>query len=153
MTQNLVGKIALVTGAARGIGRASAVALARAGADVIGADICGPVSSTLEVTPATREELAETGRTVSDGGRRWRGVTFDQRDIAAVRAAAEQIRNKFGGLDIVVATAGVQTRPCAPPSAGKAGTSRTNPTSSQARRPKTSNGGSPSGPRPSRPAT
>jgi NAD(P)-dependent dehydrogenase (short-subunit alcohol dehydrogenase family) len=46
MTQNLVGKIALVTGAARGIGRASAVALARAGADVIGADICGSVSST-----------------------------------------------------------------------------------------------------------
>ncbi|MBV8458494.1 MAG: mycofactocin-coupled SDR family oxidoreductase [Acetobacteraceae bacterium] len=108
MTQNLVGKIALVTGAARGIGRASAVALARVGADVIGADICGPVSSTLEVTPATHEELAETGRTVSEGGRRWLGVTFDQRDIAAVRAAAEQVRASFGGLDILFANAGVQ---------------------------------------------
>ena len=108
MMQNLEGKIALVTGAARGIGRASAVALARAGADVIGADICGPVSSTLEVTPATREELAETGRTVGEAGRRWLGVTFDQRDIAAMQAAAEEIRAKYGGLDILFANAGVQ---------------------------------------------
>jgi NAD(P)-dependent dehydrogenase (short-subunit alcohol dehydrogenase family) len=61
-----------------------------------------------EVTPAIREELAETGRTVSEAGRRWLGVTFDQRDIAAVRAAAEQVRAEFGGLDILFGNAGVQ---------------------------------------------
>jgi NAD(P)-dependent dehydrogenase (short-subunit alcohol dehydrogenase family) len=60
----LHGKAAIVTGAARGIGRATAVAFAREGADVMGIDIAGPVSSTLEVVPATPEELAQTGRLV-----------------------------------------------------------------------------------------
>jgi NAD(P)-dependent dehydrogenase (short-subunit alcohol dehydrogenase family) len=50
----LQGKVAIVTGAARRIGRATAVALARAGADVMGMDIAGPVSSTLESAAATR---------------------------------------------------------------------------------------------------
>jgi len=104
----VAGKIALVTGAARGIGRATAVALAREGADVIGADIDGPVSSTLEVTPTTADELARTGQDVETAGRRWHAITFDQRDMAAVRRAAEQVRAAFGGLDIVFANAGVQ---------------------------------------------
>ena len=60
----LRGKAAIITGAARGIGRATAVAFARAGADVMGIDIAGPVSSTLDVVPATTDELAETGRLV-----------------------------------------------------------------------------------------
>ncbi len=104
----LRGKVALVTGAARGIGRAAAVALAREGADVIGADIAGPVSATLEVAPATADDLERTGQEVAATGRRWRAVSFDQRDIAAVRRAAEQVRSAFGGLDIVFANAGVQ---------------------------------------------
>ena len=58
----LAGKAAIVTGAARGIGRAVAVAFAREGADVMGIDIAGQVSATLEVVPATRDELSETGR-------------------------------------------------------------------------------------------
>jgi NAD(P)-dependent dehydrogenase (short-subunit alcohol dehydrogenase family) len=108
MAYDLEGKIALVTGAARGIGRASALALAQAGADIVGADIVGPISTALDVRPATVQELKATGRAVAEVGRRWLGVTFDQRDIAAVRRAAQQIRTAFGGLDIVFANAGVQ---------------------------------------------
>jgi NAD(P)-dependent dehydrogenase (short-subunit alcohol dehydrogenase family) len=81
----LAGKAAIVTGAARGIGRAVAVAFAREGADVMGIDIAGPVSATLEVVPATRDELAETGRSVVAAGRRWCEATLDQRDLQARR--------------------------------------------------------------------
>ncbi len=63
--QTLSGKVALVSGAARGIGRSSAMALARAGATIVGADIAGPVDTSLEVAPATAAELEETGRQVS----------------------------------------------------------------------------------------
>jgi NAD(P)-dependent dehydrogenase (short-subunit alcohol dehydrogenase family) len=69
----LQGKAAIVTGAARGIGRATAVDFAREGADVMGIDIAGPVSSTLEVVPATQDELAETGQLVQAASTRWCG--------------------------------------------------------------------------------
>ncbi len=101
-------KAAIVTGAARGIGRAAAVAFAREGADVMGIDIAGPVSSTLEVVPATADELAETGRLVEAAGTRWCEARLDQRDLAALRAAAEKARATFGRLDILFANAGIQ---------------------------------------------
>ncbi|MGO9700994.1 MAG: SDR family NAD(P)-dependent oxidoreductase [Xanthobacteraceae bacterium] len=101
-------KAAIVTGAARGIGRATAVAFAREGADVMGIDIAGPVSSTLEVVPATPDELAETGRLVEAAGTRWCEARLDQRDLAALRAAAEKARATFGRLDILFANAGIQ---------------------------------------------
>jgi NAD(P)-dependent dehydrogenase (short-subunit alcohol dehydrogenase family) len=104
----LRGKAAIVTGAARGIGRATAVAFARAGADVMGVDIAGPVSSTLEVAHATPEDLAETGRLVEAEGTRWRQARLDQRDLPALRAAAEEARAAFGRLDILFANAGIQ---------------------------------------------
>lgn len=71
MSSGLQGKVAVVTGAARGIGRASAVALARAGADIVGIDIASPISPTLQVIPATPDELAETGLQVQAEGRSW----------------------------------------------------------------------------------
>ena len=108
MDQVLLGKIALVTGAARGIGRATALAFAHAGADVIGADIAGPVSAALEVRPSSPDDLAETGTAVREAGRRWLGLRFDQRDIASIRAMASEVRAAFGGLDILFANAGVQ---------------------------------------------
>ena len=104
----LRGKAAIVTGAARGIGRATAVAFAREGADVMGIDIAGPVSSTLEVVPATPEELVETGRLVEAAGTRWCEARLDQRNLTALRAAADQARTTFGRLDILFANAGIQ---------------------------------------------
>jgi NAD(P)-dependent dehydrogenase (short-subunit alcohol dehydrogenase family) len=104
----LRGKAAIVTGAARGIGRASAIAFAREGADVMGIDIAGPVSPTLEVVPATSDELAETGRLVETAGTRWCEARLDQRDLPALRAAAERARATFGRLDILFANAGIQ---------------------------------------------
>lgn len=106
--QSLAGRVAVVTGAARGIGRASAVALAAAGADVVGIDIAAEVSPTLDFPPATPEDLAETGRQVQATGRRWLAKTVDQRDSEAVRSVAEEIERAWGGIDVVFANAGIQ---------------------------------------------
>jgi NAD(P)-dependent dehydrogenase (short-subunit alcohol dehydrogenase family) len=105
----LSGKIALVTGAARGIGRATAVAFAREGADIVGFDIAGPVSAVLDVTPATLAELTETGRLVQEAGGRWLFRQLDQRDFEAVRTAVEEVVERFGKLDILFANAGIQS--------------------------------------------
>lgn len=104
----LAGRVAVVTGAARGIGRAAAVALAGAGADVVGIDIAGPASPILDFPPATRADLAETGRLVTEEGARWSSHVVDQRDITALRAAADTIDDQWGGVDIVFANAGIQ---------------------------------------------
>ena len=76
-------KVAVITGAARGIGRATAVAFAREGADIIGLDICATVDPRSGVTPSTPEDLEETGRLVRSNGRRWMGIELDQRDLPA----------------------------------------------------------------------
>ncbi|MFJ8579544.1 SDR family NAD(P)-dependent oxidoreductase [Micromonospora sp. NPDC093277] len=104
----LTGRVAVVTGAARGIGRAAAVALAEAGADVAGLDVAGPVSPILDFSPATPEDLAETGRLVTAAGGRWSGHVADQRNIGAVRAVAEAVERDRGGVDVVFANAGIQ---------------------------------------------
>ena len=104
----LNGKVAIVTGAARGIGRASAVAMAREGCAIFGIDIAGPVSATLDVTPADAADLAETGRLVAAQGVRWQAATLDQRDLGALRAAARTAAEAFGGIDILFANAGIQ---------------------------------------------
>jgi len=104
---DLKGKVAVVTGAARGIGRAIAVELAANGADVVALDIAGPVSTASNAVPATPEELAETVKQIQGYGRRSQAVRADIRDIAALRAAANQIEQQFGKIDIVVANAAI----------------------------------------------
>src|SRR6202012_4098872 len=73
----LTGKVAVVTGAARGIGRAIAVEMAANGADVIALDIAGPVSTASNAVPATPEELDETVRQIKSYGRRGEGIKAD----------------------------------------------------------------------------
>jgi len=104
----LAGKVALVTGAARGIGRAAAVALAQAGADVAGLDLCAAASPIDSFAPATRDDLDETGRLVAATGRRWLPVVADQRDMDAVRAAVAAVEAELGGIAILFANAGIQ---------------------------------------------
>ncbi len=104
----LTGKVAVVTGAARGIGRAIAVEFAANGADVIAIDIAGPVSPASNAVPATTQELAETVSMIKAYGRRGEAMRADIRDIAALRAAADQIEKTYGKIDIVVANAAIQ---------------------------------------------
>lgn len=104
----LQGKVAVVTGAARGIGRASAIALAREGADIVGIDICEPVCESFGVQPASLEELNQTGEMVQAIGCRWLNITLDQRSLPDLRKAALQAEHLFGGIDILFANAGVQ---------------------------------------------
>jgi short chain dehydrogenase len=82
---SLSGKVAVVTGAARGIGRAIAVEMAANGADVIVVDIAAPISTASDAVPATPEELNETVRQIQAYGRRGEAVRADIRDIAALR--------------------------------------------------------------------
>jgi NAD(P)-dependent dehydrogenase (short-subunit alcohol dehydrogenase family) len=105
---NLAGKVAVVTGAARGIGRAIAVELAANGADVVAIDIAGPVSPASNAIPATPEELEETGKMIRACGRRAETVRADIRDIAALKRIADDTDHEFGKIDIVVANAAIQ---------------------------------------------
>lgn len=102
------GRVAVITGAARGIGRATAVAFARAGYRVAGADIAALASTAMDYVPATAQDLEETGRLVQDAGAEWLPVVFDQRDRAAVKTGFAQVVDRFGGVDVVFANAGVQ---------------------------------------------
>ena len=105
----LQNKVAVVTGAARGIGRAVTVAFAGEGADIIGLDICAPVDPRSGVEPSTQEDLEQTGRLVRTSGRRWLGIKLDQRDLPALRAAGVRAEREFGGIDILFANAGIQS--------------------------------------------
>lgn len=101
-------RVVVITGAARGIGRATAVAFAKEGYKVAGADIAALASAAMDYEPATPEDLAETGRLVQTAGAEWLPVVFDQRDRQAVRNGFGQVIDRFGGIDVVFANAGVQ---------------------------------------------
>lgn len=102
----LNGKVALVTGAARGQGRAHSVRLASEGADIIAVDICGPVACSV-AKPSVPEDLAETVRLVEAHDRRAIGYEADVRDKIVLASAIDAGVRELGGLDIVVANAGV----------------------------------------------
>ena len=104
----LNGKVAFVTGAARGIGRAIAVELAANGADVAIFDIAGPVSPASNAKPATPDDLAETARQIQELGRRCLPIKGDIRQIAQIRSAHDQVLKRLGRIDVVVADAAIQ---------------------------------------------
>ena len=109
MTRRLEGKVALITGAARGIGRAQAVRFAQEGADIVALDVCGPID-TVVIPPASPDDLAETARLVAEAGSRIHTDVVDVRDLDAVRSATDAGAAMFGGVDVVCATAGITTR-------------------------------------------
>ena len=103
----LAGRVAFVTGAARGQGRAYALRLARDGANLILSDICGPVSPSIPYESATPDDLAETVRLALAEGVSVHSATADIRDDAALRRLVADGLERFGRLDVVVANAGV----------------------------------------------
>jgi SDR family mycofactocin-dependent oxidoreductase len=100
------GKVAFITGAARGQGRAHAVRLAGEGADVIVTDIAAPVD-TVSYAPATPEDLAETVKEVEALDRRVVSFVADVRDHDALAGGLAAGVAELGGLDVVVANAGI----------------------------------------------
>lgn len=103
----LEGRVAFITGAARGQGRAHAVRLAGEGADIIAVDICAPVGDTITYPAATSDELAETVRAVEATGRKVLAREVDIRDLEALQQVVADGVEQFGRLDILVANAGV----------------------------------------------
>jgi SDR family mycofactocin-dependent oxidoreductase len=100
------GKVALVTGAARGQGREHAIRLAEEGADIIAIDVCGPVETVSYPMPEP-EDLDETARQVEKTGQRVFTRIADVRDQQALAVAVDAGVCELGGLDIVVANAGI----------------------------------------------
>jgi SDR family mycofactocin-dependent oxidoreductase len=100
------GKVAFITGAARGQGRSHAVRLAEEGADIIAVDLCRDIE-TIKYRMATPDDLKETVRLVEAQGRRIVAVHADVREKAELRAALGQGLSELGRLDVVVAQAGI----------------------------------------------
>ncbi|OBB35336.1 MULTISPECIES: mycofactocin-coupled SDR family oxidoreductase [unclassified Mycobacterium] len=108
------GKVAFVTGAARGQGRSHAVRLAEEGADIIAVDLCENID-TIGYPMATPEDLEETAAFIEKTGQRVVTAKADVRDAAQLKAALEDGISQLGGLDIVVAQAGVAGMKGQPP--------------------------------------
>ncbi|MCV7298477.1 mycofactocin-coupled SDR family oxidoreductase [Mycobacterium barrassiae] len=103
----LDGRVAFITGAARGQGRAHAIRLAREGADIIAVDVCAPISDSITYPLGSSDELAETVRAVEATGRKVLAREVDIRDLAALQQVVADGVEQFGRLDILVANAGV----------------------------------------------
>ena len=103
---SLEGKVAFITGVARGQGRAHAVKLASLGVDIIGVDICADIDS-FNYSCATPEDLEETRVLVEKEGRRMVSEIVDVRDAPGLTAAFERGYGELGRIDIVIANAGM----------------------------------------------
>lgn len=104
----LDGKVALISGGARGQGRSHALTLAREGADIVVFDVCEQLP-TVEIAMSTPEDLAETERLVAETGRRVIAMRGDVRDSASLEAVVARTLDELGQIDIVVANAGIDT--------------------------------------------
>jgi SDR family mycofactocin-dependent oxidoreductase len=108
MAGRVEGKVAFISGAARGQGRSHAVRLAQEGADIIAVDICGPIDN-LAYPHSTPDDLAETADLVKAQDRRIVTAQVDVRDYDALKAAVDGGVEQLGRLDIIVANAGIGT--------------------------------------------
>jgi (+)-trans-carveol dehydrogenase len=106
MAGRVAGKVAFITGAARGQGRSHAIRLAQEGADIIAVDVAGQIGS-VPYPMATPDDLAETVKEVEALDRRIVATQADVRDFAAVKAALDDGVAQLGHLDIVSANAGI----------------------------------------------
>src|SRR5579871_3352815 len=102
----LEGKVALITGAARGQGRSHAVRLAEEGADIIAVDICEQME-VVAYPMSTPDDLAQTVKEVTATGRRIVARQADVRDYGALRAAFKEGVAELGPVSIVLANAGI----------------------------------------------
>ena len=102
----LDGKVAFITGAARGQGRAHAVTLAREGASILAVDICEEIEG-VQYDLATEEDLHETVRLVEELDQKCVAVKADARSSEQMRAAAGCAASEFGGIDIGVINHGI----------------------------------------------
>lgn len=100
------GRVAVITGGARGMGRTHAVALAREGATIVACDILEQISS-LTYPLATQADMDETGRLVAAAGGKFLGLKTDVRDAKAADAVIARTVDQFGRVDFVLANAGV----------------------------------------------
>ena len=108
MAGKVAGKVAFITGAARGQGRSHAVRLAEEGADIIAVDVCAPVPG-VDYEPSTPDDLEETARLVRKLGQRIVAREADVRDFAGLQAVLLEGVSELGRLDIVCANAGILT--------------------------------------------
>ncbi len=102
------GKVALITGGARGQGRSHAVALAREGADIVTCDIAGELES-VPYPLGSEAELAETVRLVEAEGRRCVALMGDVRSLQEMETVAERAVADFGRVDFLLANAGISS--------------------------------------------
>ena len=100
------GKVALITGAARGMGRTHAVRLAQEGADIVAVDLVRDLPG-LQYSQGTPDDLAETVALVEGEGRKILARAGDVRDQAALDAIVAEATKSFGGIDILVSNAGI----------------------------------------------
>lgn len=102
----LEGKTALITGGARGQGRAHAVLMAREGAHIVVCDVAAAIDD-VDYPGATQEDLAQTVAAVQACGGKVLAVTADVRDLDAMQDVTQQAIATFGGIDVVIANAGI----------------------------------------------
>ncbi|WP_236795653.1 mycofactocin-coupled SDR family oxidoreductase [Amycolatopsis sp. GM8] len=105
----LKGKVAFITGAARGQGRSHAVTLAKAGADIVAVDINKDIDETVPYQLGRQGDLAETERLVRETGQRILGRTADVRSPAELDKVVAEALSEFGHIDVVCANAGILT--------------------------------------------